>query len=248
MPLIRPEARVSRLELPEHHSCLVIDDILVDPDAVVARAATLRHAFQARGVNAYPGLELTLSGTLPDALEAFFHQHVGPRFGASPVVVAKETRFAMVTRRPEELAPRQRLCHVDDPSQEGATVTVAGVLYLFRDPRLGGTDFYTLRAGVDLAALQATLDSGRAFNLMARYPFFRRPPAYLTASCEFFELRRSVPAAFNRMIFYRADVYHSGHIGRPDLLTDDPRTGRLTLNCFFKCQRRQGAAGPRGDG
>lgn len=234
--LVNPEARLSRTELPDGEFCIVADDFLVAPEQLVAEAVRLRPAFRERGVNAYPGLELTLDGSLADTLACFMRDRIGPLFGAGPVILASETRFAMVTRRPGALSPRQRLCHVDEPPQGPGVVTLAGVLYLFREPLLGGTDFYTPRPGVDLPALQRALAAGSGFGLMARYPFFRRPPEYLTSSCEFFDLRQSVPARFNRIIFYRSDIYHSGHIARPDLLTDDPRTGRLTLNCFFKCR------------
>jgi len=46
-----------------------------------------------------------------------------------------------------------------------------------------------------------------------------------------------VPARWNRMIFYAGTIFHSGEIAHPQLLTDDPRTGRLTLNGFFTCRR-----------
>jgi hypothetical protein len=39
------------------------------------------------------------------------------------------------------------------------------------------------------------------------------------------------------MIFYDAGFFHSGDVGRPDRLTTDPATARLTLNAFFGCQR-----------
>jgi hypothetical protein len=38
---------------------------------------------------------------------------------------------------------------------------------------------------------------------------------------------------YNRLIAYSGTMFHSGDIRRPDLLRDDPRTGRLSVNGFF---------------
>ena len=39
------------------------------------------------------------------------------------------------------------------------------------------------------------------------------------------------------MTLYDAGFFHSGDIARPELLTADPATARLTLNGFFDCRR-----------
>ena len=63
------------------------------------------------------------------------------------------------------------------------------------------------------------------------------PAAYLTASNDCFEQVASVPAAFNRAIFYDGEIFHAAQIEAPHLLTDDPMTGRLTMNGFFRYRR-----------
>jgi hypothetical protein len=62
-------------------------------------------------------------------------------------------------------------------------------------------------------------------------------PGYMTRSNAHFEQVAQVPAAWNRMIFYNGGAFHSAQIEHPDLLSDDPRRGRLTLNGFFACRR-----------
>ncbi len=62
----------------------------------------------------------------------------------------------------------------------------------------------------------------------------------MDGSNAYFDCVARVPPAWNRMILYDAGFFHSGDIGRPDLLTSDPATGRLTLNCFFTCRRAAG--------
>jgi hypothetical protein len=63
------------------------------------------------------------------------------------------------------------------------------------------------------------------------------PPGYLTTSNAHFELLGTVPAAFNRAVFYDGSAFHSSHITEPARLSPDPARGRLTLNGFFICRR-----------
>jgi hypothetical protein len=58
-------------------------------------------------------------------------------------------------------------------------------------------------------------------------------PAYPTATNAYFEKMATVPAAFNRAVFYDGSIYHSGDIRHPELLSADPEKGRLTINAFF---------------
>jgi hypothetical protein len=39
------------------------------------------------------------------------------------------------------------------------------------------------------------------------------------------------------VIFYDGSIFHSAHIAAPQLLSDDPLQGRLTLNGFLTCRR-----------
>ncbi|MEO7432656.1 MAG: DUF6445 family protein [Dokdonella sp.] len=60
---------------------------------------------------------------------------------------------------------------------------------------------------------------------------------YMTGSNRWFNQTASVPARWNRMIFYDGAVLHSGDIGAPEKLDGDPGRGRLTLNGFFVSRR-----------
>lgn len=59
----------------------------------------------------------------------------------------------------------------------------------------------------------------------------------MTGSNRWFNQTASVPARWNRMIFYDGAVLHSGDIGAPEKLDGDPGRGRLTLNGFFVSRR-----------
>jgi hypothetical protein len=147
------------------------------------------------------------------------------------------SRLSMVTKAPADLLPGQRICHrdatvgqrsVNPAANEGIA---ASVLYLFSDKGLGGTSFYVPRKPpAEMAALyqEAMRGSVSRFDQM-----MGAAPGYLTASNDYFEQVASVPAAFNRIIFYDGAILHSGQIDAPERLSSDPRAGRLTLNGFF---------------
>ena len=73
-------------------------------------------------------------------------------------------------------------------------------------------------------------------NIMAPEDFEQKysiKPAFMTQSNEFFELIGTVPAKWNRLIFYDGMQFHSGDIRHPELMSNNPELGRLTLNGFF---------------
>ena len=76
-----------------------------------------------------------------------------------------------------------------------------------------------------------TPGSGLAF-LRERFAMFREPARYMTQSSEIADLVGTVPAKFNRLIFYTGDSPHSAYITDPTLLSEDVDRGRLTLNRF----------------
>jgi hypothetical protein len=62
----------------------------------------------------------------------------------------------------------------------------------------------------------------------------------MTDSNDVAERIGTVSPRFNRFVFYSGDLPHSGAIAAPELLTDDPQAGRLTLNLFFSALPKAG--------
>ncbi|MGH9693519.1 MAG: DUF6445 family protein, partial [Bryobacteraceae bacterium] len=62
-------------------------------------------------------------------------------------------------------------------------------------------------------------------------------PGYMIGDNDFFARTGTIPARWNRMIFYDGSLLHSGDIETPERLTNDPATGRLTFNGFFTARR-----------
>ena len=232
---LNPTPAVSTVPLPGGHQVVVIDDILLDPDGLVAWAS--QQAFQPPAGFPYPGLVAGGPQALSDEFADHFAQHARARLRGSRTL-AHDLRLSLVTTPPAQLDPRQWQCHRDRVSTDPATLYVASVLYLFRDPALGGTSFYVPRQSP--AATERILYDSQALGAAAFGARYGLAAGYMDGSNAYFECVARVPAAWNRMILYDAGYFHSGDIARPDRLTPDPATGRLTLNCFFMCSAAAG--------
>lgn len=235
-PFFNPDPTISVLPLAGDQCCVVIDDALTDPQALVTWAAG--QTFEAPAGYPYPGLVLDAPMALRMRCADYFALHVRGRLRARRTLDAT-ARLSMVTQPPAELEPRQWQCHrdrvVDDPR---AYLFAASVLYLFRDPALGGTSFYVPRqsaAETDRLLADSQLLDAKEFS--ARYGL---APGYMAGSNAYFERIAQVPAAWNRVVYYDGGIFHSADVGRPDCLGADPTRGRLTLNSFFTCRRNAG--------
>ena len=233
-----PRPRIETLRFDAQASCLVVDDALLDPDALRRYATARRGDFVQAPFNAYPGIELPMPLEFSARLQDFFDRHIRNALGGRRTV-KMNSRLAMVTTPANALEPRQRICHRDSAWIDPAQTIAASVLYLFEDETLGGTNFYRPRLPED-SIRQLVHDS----SLMDRPGFDARYPSiaqdYMRESNDYFERIGQVPARWNRMIFYDGRLFHSGEVGNPKALSGDPHAGRLTLNGFFTCSRPAG--------
>lgn len=228
-----PEPTVSVVALPGDQCCVVVDDALLNPEGLVAWAAG--QTFAAPVDYPYPGLVLDAPLILRERMADFFTQHVRKRLGARRTLDLG-ARLSIVTVPPAELAPRQWQCHrdrvVDDPR---AFLFAASVLYLFREPALGGTSFYVPRqSAAETDRLLAESQALDADEFSARYGL---QPGYMVGSNAYFERVAQVAAAWNRVVYYDGGIFHSADVAQPERLSADPVRGRLTLNGFFTCRR-----------
>ena len=237
--MFNPNPRIERLAIGPRHDCYVIDDALLEPERWVEYAETHRQAFGERQANAYPGPELALPESATEQLEAFFARHLRRRLGGRRTL-RRMGRLAMTTAAPGSLHPRQCFCHVDRLDVPPGQVVAASVLYLFRDPALGGTGFYMpKRPPQDIAQLVRCAAEWPAERFHAETGIAR---GYMCDSNDWFQKVLEVEPRWNRMVAYPGTVMHSGDIRAPQLLSGDPRRGRLTINGFFACTRALSAA------
>jgi hypothetical protein len=235
--MFNPRAQVRRVPIADGANCTVVDDILLEPELLLQRAIERRAAFTSAPGNFYPGIEQPLWPEFDQGLAEFFTQHLRNGFDAQQVL-GLATRMSLVTLRPEQLSPQQRICHRDASRCEPGEGACAAVLYLFQDARLGGTSFY--RPRVQPAEIDHLLQ-------LARLPDYRpfgqalgAPPGYFSGDAHYFERVCTIPPAWNRAIFYDATIFHSGQIDAPELMDRDPAKGRLTVNAFFRLRKNAG--------
>jgi hypothetical protein len=232
--LFNPHPRVSLLPITPERACVVIDDALQNPQQMLAWAAAQQ--FRAARDFPYPGLVLDAPAAIAQQVSDYFALRARGSLAARRTQ-STAVRFSLVTVPPDELDPVQWQCHRDRlPVDPQRVVFAAMVLYLFRNPALGGTSFYrplmsaeqTERMIADSLALNAG-EFGERYGLRA---------GYMSGSNRYFERVARVPAAWNRMIFYDGGQFHSADVPEPALISRDPGAGRLTLNGFFTCTRR----------
>ena len=159
-----------------------------------------------------------------------FLLHFKQRFGIRRLKTSYG-RLSMVTKAPQALEPRQWICHRDRLKIQADERAIASVLYLFENAELGGTNFFKPKQSafatdilVHYSCTQSAKDFETKYGLQA---------GYMIESNDYFEKVLNVPARWNRMIIYDGMVFHSADIRHPELMTDNPQAGRLSLNGFF---------------
>lgn len=237
LPLLNPQPRVSVVPIFDGHQCVVIDDFMLEPEELIGYAANNHAHFQDVAGNYYPGPELPISGTFAARVQDSFLQHARTPLKARRVLDVK-SRLSLVTRRPEDLLPGQRLPHRDFTGLPPGVGVGAMVLYLFKDERFGGTSFF--RPKVPEHEIRALLDELKRREQAGEPAPPDVPPTFAIASSPWFDKVLTIAPRYNRAIFYNGEIFHSGHIDMPELMVDDPRAGRLTVNAFFQLRMAAG--------
>lgn len=212
----------------EGEPVLVIDGLMRHPQALVDYAAaevSFEPAGQAPG--GYPGIRAPAPLNYVSSTVRALDPIVREAFGLVDVVLAHaECNFSLVTLPPGDLAPLQRIPHIDtvDPLQ-------FAFLHFLCGAQFGGTAFYRHRAtGFEAltAARQPVYEQARDRELAG----LCGTASYIVGDTEHYEQIVSVEARFNRMLVYRSRVLHSGRIDPGAVLSSGPRRGRLTANVF----------------
>jgi hypothetical protein len=228
-----PQKRQFTLDRIAKNACVIVDDFLRDPGAIVDYCCAHADNFTIPE-RSYPGPLLSVSDEAMSDITRFIRTTMSKQFEFLKGGMTTSTFLSMVTLQPEQLSNLQRLCHTD-PRQRADRRNFAGLVYLFEDEQLGGTGFYRWkeREQIEEATALDIEDPGKALAfLQKRFPMYNKPPCYMTESNEIAELLQTIPARFNRLIFYSGDLPHSASIAMPELLSEDFGRGRLTLNCF----------------
>ena len=230
---INTDASIRREAISEDHDCVIVDDFLQDPHEIVEFAAHHAGEFSIPE-SYYPGLLFDVNDDAMTDIYRFIRSKMTKHFPFLRGDMSLWTFLSMATRRPDELSHLQRICHTDPTSAPDRTC-YAALVYLFENEGLGGTGFYRWREPELVATAKAIEreDPGKSLAfLQEHFPTYRKPACYMTGSNEIAELLCTIPARFNRLVFYSGNAPHSASISAPELLSEDFRTGRLTLNVF----------------
>ncbi len=231
---INSDASIRREAISEDQHCVIVDDFLQDPHKLVEFAGQHAGEFSMPNRGSYPGPLFRVDGGAMKDIYRFIRSKMTRTFPFLRTGLDFWTYLSMVTTRPEKLSCLQRICHID-PEMNPSRAPYAALLYLFENQALGGTGFYRWKERELVQKAEAILldhpDEGLVF-LQEHFPTFCNPARYMTESNEIAELLCTIPARFNRLIFYSGDVPHSGAITAPELLSTDTQEGRLTLNIF----------------
>lgn len=223
-----PLSRTLQLRLShvgdEREPVLAIEGLLERPDALVDAAAEARFAPAYGAAGGYPGVRAPAPLDYVEAVVRALAQPIADAFGLDAVRPARaECNFSLVTLPPGALIASQRAPHVDtvDPGQ-------FAILHYLCGPRFGGTAFFRHRATGYEALSEARL---------AAYDAARTgepdDAGYVADGGRWFTRTGEVEAAYNRLVVYRSCLLHSGLVPETDLLSADPRAGRLTANIFL---------------
>lgn len=237
---INAGAGIDIRQIDDDNYCVVVDDFLKEPEALIRFACDNADAFEQQEIG-YPGVLCDVNPNVMDEIHRFLRSQMSREFGFMKGAIRTSTYLSMATLQPGELAPLQRLCH-SDPRQSGDRRNYAGLVYLFGNEALGGTGFYRWkeRPLIEQATALEMNEPGSSLPLLREhFQMYREAPCYMSGSNEIAELLLEIPARFNRFVFYSGDLPHSAHIPRPELLSTDFANGRLTLNCFASVRPRQ---------
>ena len=231
---INAGASIRRQAISGDHYCVIVDDFLQDPHELIDFAANRSVEFS-KAKSYYPGLFIDVNDDAMTDIHHFIRFQMTKHFPFLRDDLKLSTFLAMATFKPDELSEVQRMCHTD-PAPDPSRKPYAALIYLFENEELGGTSFFNYRKKYDLLKEVEAMgreDPDKALEfLLENFPTFRKDADYMTESNEIAELLRTIPARFNRMIFYSGQIPHSAAITAPELLSKDIRKGRLTLNVF----------------
>jgi hypothetical protein len=222
-----PGMRVEKRTLGnEGAPLLVIDNLVADPERLVARAE--RRAFDARS-EYFPGPRTRAPAMYETFLESVLNPLLPEHFGIRPGRFRfPMCHYSLVATPPQQLRFLQRVPHIDSVGTDG----LATVLYLFHG-RWGGTAFYRHRRtgfeSIDKPRWETYFRQLEAESHGADAP----APGYINGDTALFEQIARVDAVFNRLLVYRQDSLHSACIDDDDVPPPDPRAGRLSINTFI---------------
>ena len=203
---------------------VVLDNFVPRPELLVDDAAML--GFAAMGAH-YPGVRAVVPPALVarfvDPLSALIEDVFGVR--ACTVI---DALYSLVTTRPEELTPIQRLPHFDGVEPERLAL-----LHFLNEAPGSGTAFYRHRA------------TGFETVTAVRLPVYERTladeiqrngvpvAAYIKSGTALFDETAVFESRYNRALLYPSNALHCARLPEDMAFSANVAKGRLTVNTFL---------------
>lgn len=221
----QPQVQIHRFGT-EREPVVQIDGFSGRPDELLSRGRAAQ--FQPGGAS-YPGLRAWCEPDYLDERRDLLYAVLQQVFGFRKGVSLDMSTYSIVTLAPDSLAPLQRIPHYDHAAGE-----VIAIMHYLLGPESGGTAFYRHRRTGFETIDESRVDAYRA-GLAADEREHGMPAAqYHVGNSDWFEEIGRIEAAPDRMAIYRGRLLHSGVIPDAAALSDDPATGRLTINMFLR--------------
>lgn len=213
----------------EQQPVVIVENLLLHPEAVIDYAAT-GSRFQRDAKDFYPGIRKSLAPSYAENVYRHLLETLWTVFGTQATANIKllSSVLSLATTPPEQLRPIQSIPHFDSFEDN----QIAAVHYLCQ-PEHGGTSFYRHR--------KTCFESINKQRLQDYAPLLKQQVMaenqasydYMNGDNSLFERTAKIDACFNRAIFYRSNILHSGNIQSKLGLSEDPRQGRLTANTLI---------------
>ena len=209
----------------EQQPVIVIDDFVPDPDRLRTAAEMLEYQVMGRH---YPGLRAEVAASDVDAFLTPIQDLIAETFGFSEPADVISAGYSIVTTRPVDLTPIQRLPHFD-----GLEAERIALLHYLNGQAQGGTAFYRHRStGFETISAERHAAYDAALHReVARHGL--PDPAYISGDTLLYERIARFEAKPNRALIYRGYMLHCADLPASLDFTPDPRTARLTVNTFL---------------
>jgi hypothetical protein len=226
---LHPKLTVYRSQVGiERQPVVIVENVLRDPAALIDFAlqnVAFGPAWTSTG--GYPGVRAPAPINYASGLVRALGPMIEDVFSLQAAKLARlDCNLSMVTLAPSELAPLQRIPHVDTVNSRQVAL-----LHYLCDERYGGTAFFRHRStGFETisAEREGTYIQARDRELAAGAPL----AGYIRDDSRNYEQIEAVQCKFNRVVIYRSQLLHSGVIPSDMNFSHDPALGRLTANIF----------------
>jgi len=132
---INPDPDIQVRQITEDSHCVIVDNFLSNPAAIVEFACTNAEKFETQDIG-YPGVLCDVDRAAMSDVQRFIRSQMSRQFSFLKGDIRTTTYLSMATKPPGELAALQRLCHTDP--RERAQRSLGPALHLAGHRSLGG--------------------------------------------------------------------------------------------------------------